>query len=89
MTNLHRCIIHVNCNEDLADQGCLLRTISIGWQTWLLLTVKLSIMLKDVRVAKHCIYTCMQQHSIPSDGPDRGDGEGATGAVELALPVGS
>ena len=42
-----------------------------------------------VRVAKHCIYTCIQRHSIPSDGLDRGDGVDATGAVELTLPIGS
>ena len=46
-------------------------------------------MLKNVSVARHCIYTCIQRRSIPSDGPDGGDGVDATGAVELVLPVGS
>ena len=35
------------------------------------------------------MHTCMQRHSIPSGGSEGGDGVGATGALELALPVGS
>ena len=38
----------------------MLGTISIGWQTCLLLTVKLPIMLEDANMAKYCtVYTCI------------------------------